>query len=305
MEASVSHDDKVREWRQRTSLLPRRTLSDITNLSVNEIGNAIVPDIHKNVKTGSPIMVNEYIAKILKENNVLMSALAERNMEVQNLRLMVAKINQQNWQFAQAHSQMLAEVNLAKDRLKVAQLETKCSSAALKVKTQELEKLKKLKKNKPIENIINLEETAEQPVSHKKTRLPDRKRPKRSQSLGPGGGSLTNHAATEEMEENRRRKPLRRLINLKVEPCVPNGDLFEIEDMNFPLCPPADKRELKDDGISRQQEPASPAIRIKQEQEDQFDSSLGRTSLGGRPSRRAAVRINSYKEMSLRTKLRR
>ncbi|KAK8967167.1 Shugoshin-1 [Platanthera guangdongensis] len=317
MEGNTSLDPKgilVREWRQKTSILPRKRLSDITNLSVNEIENGlVVPDIQKNVKTGSPAMVNEYIAKILKENNVLMSVLAERNLEVQNLRLMVAKINQQNLQFAQAHSQMLAEVNLVKDRLKAAQLETKCSSAALKVKTQEWENLKKFNKKNKQNKCTTTLETAEQPVenivdafqlpSNKKICLPNRMRPKRSQSLGPGEVSITNQATTE--EENRRRQNLRRLINLKVEPCETSGDLFEVEDAKFPICL-HDERELKDEAVSRQQEPASPAIRIKVEQEDQFASSLGRTSLGGgRPLRRAAVRVNSYKEMALNTKLRR
>ncbi|PKU78071.1 Shugoshin-1 [Dendrobium catenatum] len=254
------------------------------------------------------MMVNEYIAKLLKENNVLMRALAERNTEVQNLRLMVAKLNQQNWQLAQAHSQMLAELNLGKDRLKAAQHELGCTSTALKVKTQDLEEQKKLnKQNMRIHNSTNLEgrvkpaeiavETS-QLASHKRTCLPNRKRPQRSQSLAPM--PITNQTTTE--EENPRKPALRRKsIILKAESCLPTEDLFEIEDTKFPMCSGDNKG-----GSSLQLKPSAPTTKpVKVEEEEvQLTSSLKRTSLG-RPLRRAAEKVNCYKEMPLNAKLRR
>ncbi|KAL0907976.1 hypothetical protein M5K25_022435 [Dendrobium thyrsiflorum] len=304
MENNTSHGVKAGEWRHKTMLLPRKRLSDITNSSISDFGDGLVTEDHEYGKTGSPMMANEYIAKLLKENNVLMRALAERNTEVQNLRLMVAKLNQQNWQLAQAHSQMLAELNLGKDRLKAAQHELGCTSTALKVKTQDLEEQKKLnKQNKRMQTSTNLEgrikpveiavETS-QLASPKRTCLPNRKRPQRSQSLAPM--PIPNQTTTE--EENPRKPHLRRKsIILKAESCVPTEDLFEIEDTKFPMC----SGDNKGGGSA----PTIPTKSVKIEEEEvQLTSNLRRTSLG-RPLRRAAEKVNCYKELPLNAKLRR
>ncbi|KAH0452425.1 hypothetical protein IEQ34_019724 [Dendrobium chrysotoxum] len=137
-ERVFGNQDKAGEWRHKTMLLPRKRLSDITNLSISDFGDGLVTEDHEYGKTGSPMMVNEYIAKLLKENNVLMRALAERNTEVQNLRLMVAKLNQQNWQLAQSHSQMLAELNLGKDRVSAFLSVSKAIPLLFDVKEKEI-----------------------------------------------------------------------------------------------------------------------------------------------------------------------
>lgn len=294
------------EWKHKTALLRRKRLSDITNLSMADFGDGLANDDRGNRKTGSPVMINEYIAKLLKENNVLMRALAERNTEVQNLRLMVANLKQQNWQLAQAHSQMLAELNLGKDRLKAAQHELSCTSTALKIKTQELEEQKKLNNQSArMQNITNMEgrikpvETAVetfQLASHKRTCLPNRKRPQRSQSLAPI--PITNQITTD--EEYRRRPIRRKSIVLKAESCVPTEDLFEIEDAKFPIFSGDNKGEPKPSAP----EVLTKSVKVEDEEEVQVRSSLKRTSLG-RPLRRAAEKVNCYKELPLNTKLRR
>ncbi|RRT74028.1 hypothetical protein B296_00015489, partial [Ensete ventricosum] len=85
---------------------------------------------------------------LLQENTSLLKLLAERNeiirlssIELQKLELQLQKTNQQNWQLARANSQMLAELNLGKDRLKALHHELSCTRAALKLKTSELEVL--------------------------------------------------------------------------------------------------------------------------------------------------------------------
>ncbi|RWW11189.1 hypothetical protein BHE74_00046335, partial [Ensete ventricosum] len=87
----------------------------------------------------------------LQENTSLLKLLAERNeiirlssIELQKLELQLQKTNQQNWQLARANSQMLAELNLGKDRLKALHHELSCTRAALKLKTSELEVLHSL-----------------------------------------------------------------------------------------------------------------------------------------------------------------
>uniref|UniRef100_A0A452YC71 Shugoshin C-terminal domain-containing protein n=1 Tax=Aegilops tauschii subsp. strangulata TaxID=200361 RepID=A0A452YC71_AEGTS len=65
-----------------------------------------------------------------------------------------------NWQLAQANSQMLAELNLGKNRLKSLQHELTCSRAALKVKSSELEEAKKALKSSRLQQQKSANETA-------------------------------------------------------------------------------------------------------------------------------------------------
>lgn len=83
----------------------------------------------------------EYAAKLQKENMTLMKALAHRNklvelsgIEIQKLRINLRSVQEKNLQLAQANSQMLAELNTNRDRLKDLQHELGCKNALLKVK---------------------------------------------------------------------------------------------------------------------------------------------------------------------------
>ncbi|KAG7554071.1 Shugoshin C-terminal [Arabidopsis suecica] len=89
----------------------------------------------------------EFAAKLQKENMTLMKALAHRNklvelsgIEIQKLRINLRSVQEKNLQLAQANSQMLAELNTNKDRLKEFQHELGCKNALLKVKKQLEEK---------------------------------------------------------------------------------------------------------------------------------------------------------------------
>ncbi|KAG0486134.1 hypothetical protein HPP92_008229 [Vanilla planifolia] len=305
------------DWRQNAMLCPRKRFSDITNKSFIGFVDDIVPDDQENWKVGSAMMTNENIAKLLKENNVLMRALAERNMEVQKLHSMAAETSRQNWQLAQAHSHIQAELSLSKERLRVAQHELCCTSTALSVKTQELKEHRKLnKQNKLVQKITS--EASDQTscdtvveASHlslpSKACLSNRKRPQRSQSLG--SKFVTNQLVMKEKDENQR-KPLRKSSNAKVEFCVPNEDLFEIKDAKFLIC-------LADKGDSKDKHSSHPGLAIESMntvKEDVVEEnqkpikplsvSIGRNSLG-RPLRKAAQRVDSYKELPLNVKLRR
>lgn len=54
------------EWKPKSTLLQRKRLSDITNLPIGDFGDGLVNDDRGTGKTGSPLMINEYIAKLLK-----------------------------------------------------------------------------------------------------------------------------------------------------------------------------------------------------------------------------------------------
>ncbi|KAG8060593.1 hypothetical protein GUJ93_ZPchr0002g23322 [Zizania palustris] len=90
------------------------------------------------------------VADALKENAELRNVLAERTkaieaskIEMQKIRLALHAVQQKNLQLVQANSQMLAEMNQGKDRLKVLQHELACTTAVLKVKDYKLEKKNK------------------------------------------------------------------------------------------------------------------------------------------------------------------
>ncbi|KAL6639064.1 hypothetical protein ACP70R_022794 [Stipagrostis hirtigluma subsp. patula] len=90
------------------------------------------------------------VADVVKENAKLIHLLNEKTkiielskVEMQKLRLALQVSRQQNLQLAQTNSQMLAELNLGKDRLKTLQHELSCTAAVLKVKASELERKNK------------------------------------------------------------------------------------------------------------------------------------------------------------------
>ncbi|KAK3126673.1 hypothetical protein QOZ80_7AG0560460 [Eleusine coracana subsp. coracana] len=90
------------------------------------------------------------VADVVKENAKLVQLLNEKTriidvsrVEMQKLHLALQASRQQNLQLAQANSQMVAELNLGKDRLKALQHELSCTVALLKVKDSELEKKNK------------------------------------------------------------------------------------------------------------------------------------------------------------------
>ncbi|KAJ6821565.1 SHUGOSHIN 2-like isoform X1 [Iris pallida] len=303
-----------------SSSLGRKRLSDITNMTSIRSG----PDKGCHEK---PITAKDYIGHLLKENNALLRLIEERNkiveisgMELQKLKFSLQKANEQNWQLAQANSQMLAQLNLGKDRLKALQHELGCTVAVLKTKTSELDEEKKLnRQGKLLQERINHEtlreghtkpavvvsEDPSLPANCKKPCNTNRKRTLRSRSLGPAI-VLAHQETTKEKEECRRRLLRRRSSNPRAELQEPSEDLFEIEDVKLPVrsyfvrqrasvppSPIAVINSVKDE--PERDRSVSPRSQGRQE--------LRRASLG-RPSRRAAEKV-SYKEVPINVKMRR
>ncbi|RXH94201.1 hypothetical protein DVH24_023885 [Malus domestica] len=131
----------------------RKRLADISNLqqqrpkpSIQQVKQQFDSDTNK-----------EYIDNLQKENRTLMKLLTDRKypfgpsiflivkiielsrVEIQNLRINLQKVQQQNLQLAQANSQILGELNLGKDRLKALQHEIGCKNGLLKVRKLEAE----------------------------------------------------------------------------------------------------------------------------------------------------------------------
>ncbi|CAD6340819.1 unnamed protein product [Miscanthus lutarioriparius] len=100
--------------------------------------------------TGKPNAARSITAQdLVKENGKLMTLLNEKTkiidlsrVEIYKLRLALQASKQQNLHLAQNNSQMLAEINAGKDRIKILQHELSCTTALLKVKGSELDRNK-------------------------------------------------------------------------------------------------------------------------------------------------------------------
>ena len=281
----------------------RKTLCDITNLR-RPLAAAAADELQQDGSRCTDGV--DAVARLVKENSDLVKLLEERDKfielsgaELQNLRLA-------NWQLAQANSQMLAELNLGKNRLKSLQHELTCSRAALKVKSSELEEAKKALKSSRLQQQKSANETARhlaadraaaaaqlkdgdaEPASDasraasakKSTCNASRKRLLRSRSLGPAVAPTKLVAASKERESAQRRKSMR-----TPQPSGRREDLFEIEDVQLTAGGGDDKKETSWELDSSVQFPR-------------------RSSLG-RPLRRATEKVTSYKEMPVNIKLRR
>ncbi|CAM0956909.1 unnamed protein product [Alopecurus aequalis] len=272
----------------------RKTLCDITNLR-----RPLAAAEEEESRCADGV---DAVARLVQENSDLMRLLEERDKviqlsgaEMQNLRLA-------NWQLAQANSQMLAELNHGKNRLKSLQHELTCSRAALKVKSSELEEAKKVIKSSREQQQKSANEVARQlaadraPAAQLKDRDAEdalraasankpacntsRKRLLRSRSLGPAVAPTKTVAASKERESAQRRKSMR-----TPQPSGRREDLFEIEDVQLAVSSGHDRNETS----------------WGQESSAQFPR---RSSLG-RPLRRATEKVASYKEMPVNIKLRR
>ncbi|XP_037448793.1 shugoshin-1-like isoform X3 [Triticum dicoccoides] len=96
--------------------------------------------------TGRPGPPRHTMADVLKENAKLAQLVAQKTkiielsgIEINKLRAALQSTHQQNLHLAQAHSQITAELNQAKDRVKVLQHELSCAIAVLKVKASGIE----------------------------------------------------------------------------------------------------------------------------------------------------------------------
>ncbi|OAY75821.1 Shugoshin-1 [Ananas comosus] len=262
----------------------RQTLSDITNTGRNQENpnTTIYPD-----------------SKDLIE---LTKTFEESNSELQKLRVALHKANQQNRELAQANSRMLMELNSGKDRLKELQHELGCTTAVLRTKTLEMEEKDKLIKELSKKIGFEIVADAPHPASAHKKRKPNRKH------------TLENQAALQG-KDHRRRSLRRRSIKLTSESSEPSEDSFEIEDTKISVCSLTGK--ASDENSSFQLEnstPGSSAFHEQMKNESNSDYSSGslksciqelKISSNGRPMRRAAEKVPSYKELPLNVKMRR
>ncbi|CAN6288059.1 unnamed protein product [Urochloa humidicola] len=277
----------------KTRAARRKTLCDITNLRKREPAE-VLDESACPAADGA-----EGFARLIKENADLVSLIAERDEIIQMSGAEIQKLRLANWELGRANSQMMAEVNLGRNRLKALQHELACSRAALKVKTSELEDVKKTMQRRNMHtqrtqhlgpdraaqakdgDVVNPEPASDatRAGSIQMSGNASRKRMLRSRSLGPVAS--TKLALPKDKETSQRRKSMR-----MPQSSTRSEDLFEIEDVQLAI----GSCKIDPENASGSEKPGHQFLR--------------RSSLG-RPLRQARERVTSYKEMPLHVKLRR
>lgn len=352
---------------------PRKRLGDISNMQqLPKPSNQEA----KPQQTFS-VVTSDYIDKLHKENMTLMKVLTDRNkiielsgIELQKLRINLQKVQQQNLLLAQANSQMLAELNSGKDKLKALQHELGCKNALLKARKFVLEGKAITVTCATSENQVLADKQdeagkfiEEQEVDNKRSNTRRRGRPSKNKSLDsstvkavqarekidnkrpclrrrsakfnseeaesteerlclrkqsarikseeaePTDERLSSRRKSasfqyEEPEQTEKRvvRTRRPSARFKSEEPEPTEDLFEIDEAKFPASPLCDEQ-VHENGVT------SLNLSVKTEQEEGNgavkDETQGTTRYSGRPSRQAAVKVQSYKEIPLNAKMRR
>ncbi|XP_076884402.1 uncharacterized protein LOC143533529 [Bidens hawaiensis] len=214
---------------------------------------------------------------LLKEHAEMMKLISDQNkiiemnrVELQKMRIFVQKTQSQNWKLAQSNSCMM-EFTIGRKKLTVLEHQLGCKDALFKAMRFDLQM-------KDFENT---------PINRQNTNR--RIRPVRSQSIGH---MTTVQASEEEIVENKRRCVRRQTVGFTSQEDEFNENLFEIKDLNVhEYYSPTSK-------TITQQKHEKCGLKPKQQQESQ------RISFG-RPPRKAADKIHTYKETPLNVKMRR
>ncbi|KAI3458921.1 hypothetical protein Pfo_015584 [Paulownia fortunei] len=272
--------------RLRPQSVVRRKLADISNLPQNQ-RLLIQEEKSQSIETTT----KEYINQLQKENMALVKMLAQRNKiieqsgtELDRMRVNLLKMHEQNQQLALSNTQMLAELNSGKDRLKVLQHELGCKSGLLKARKLELEEKVRTRtcKNADAELIKFREE---------------------GESSKEGKDDETPQNTKRSLQSNSEPFVRRQSARFKAAELNPAGDLFETDDTKVPACllpygPVPEKGSTSESAFVKDEDnKCSSCLRYKSQE-------FGRSSLC-RPSRLAAKKVQSYKEIPINIKMRR
>uniref|UniRef100_A0A803NWJ9 Shugoshin C-terminal domain-containing protein n=1 Tax=Cannabis sativa TaxID=3483 RepID=A0A803NWJ9_CANSA len=304
----------------------RKKLADISNLQ-----RRFNPTNQDAKPKRTTITAKEYVEKLHKENTELVKLLGDRNklielsaVEIQKLRISIQKVQLQNMQLAQTNSQMLAELNSSKDRLKLLQHELQCKNGLLKAR-----KFEGKRKRVLCENNDGDEDGEFLPVvQEKKPSKANQRKKSRTQSLPPPPAGIEVCAKD---EANSKRRCSRRLSARFKSKELEETDYFsEIEDDKFQVSSLLDQPAIESSEMlsSQHDDPAESNGQLssslhgdlvgasgqtlqgstleKDDKNTALNSAQGfRRSSVGRPLRRAATKVQSYKELPITVKMRR
>ncbi|KAJ6984095.1 SHUGOSHIN 2-like [Populus alba x Populus x berolinensis] len=300
----------------------RRRLSDITNTQAQHKLVGLMIE-QSQISESNEDLINQLL-QVKQEKEMLLKLVEERKYpllcsfvwllgkkimgnwrklsgnKLRDLRMNYQKLQAQNWNLAQSNSQMLAELNLGREKLKALQHEIVCKEALLKAKNLGPQGKAEMNcQNVVSQEVEKIEEeecvpgAANNDIKHCSR---SRRRTARSRSMGP---STTNRQTVEkEKAETKRRCVRRQSAASRSQEREPAENLFEIEDVRFPVSNSSDKS-LKENG------PTSSSITKEEICKPSNEAQVSHRSSIGRPSRRAAEKVQSYKEVPLNVKMRR
>ncbi|KAI5388988.1 shugoshin-1 isoform X1 [Lathyrus oleraceus] len=272
--------------------LMRRRLSDITNSSHSQQEN----------NNHSLTLDNNCIQQLLKERANLINLLAERNKmiersgaELQRLRSDMKKLQMQNWNLAQSNSLMLAELNLGRDKIKTLQHEIFWRAALINGKTFEIQEKEEIDSEKN-DSLSHLQEGDEKEALQSPRTSNDEKQcclnRRRIRSKSTGSSTVATKNTSKEKVKDRRRRLRRHSATSKVHEHEPLENLFEIEDAQYAITQ------------SGSNKLSTSAVKTERRVSSDLRKEAPRHSFG-RPLRRAAEKVPSYKEIPLNVKMRR
>ncbi|CAN6559889.1 unnamed protein product [Malus baccata var. baccata] len=245
----------------------------------------------------------DYIEQLRRERMTLIRLVAERTKivelsgaELQKLRISLQKLQQQNLSLAQSNSRMLAELNLGREKVKTLQHELVCKNALLKAKNLEIEGKEEFKRqNSASQTQVSKIKEAEEISLHKadndgKACNLNKRRATRSRSVG--ASTTCQKVENKEKAENKRRRLRRQFARFISQ----TENLFEIEDVKLPV-------NHTPDSPMRSSSP-TPLISSTRKEGGE-DNCAPRRSSVGRPLRKAAEKVKSYKEVPIIVKMRR
>ncbi|KAM1040469.1 hypothetical protein TB2_029312 [Malus domestica] len=294
----------------------RKKLSDITNLQTAK------PMSEDEKPLEDCPTDKDYIEQLRRERMTLIRLVAERTKivelsgaELQKLRISLQKLQQQNLSLAQSNSRMLAELNLGREKVKTLQHELVCKNALLKAKNLEIEAVSLKfqftnilvvplilqgreefkRQNSASQTQVSKIKEAEEISLHKadndgKACNLNKRRATRSRSVG--ASTTCQKVENKEKAENKRRRLRRQSARFISQ----TENLFEIEDVKLPV-------NHTPDSPMRSSSP-TPLISSTRKEGGE-DNCAPRRSSVGRPLRKAAEKVKSYKEVPIIVKMRR
>ncbi|XP_044507716.1 SHUGOSHIN 2-like isoform X2 [Mangifera indica] len=284
---------------------------------------------------------NMTLMKILAERNKLIEL---NGIELQKRRINLQKAQQQNLQLAKANSSILAfplimqELNSGKDRLRLLQHELGCVNALHKARNFVLEDKANILTCHTSGNQIGADKHDEGSKSDEQDKKPCNTN-RRRQSKNKFSGSSTVNSVQDKVDNKRlclrrqsarfkseeadpsegrfnREEPApepemaleltqnrRQSARIKSVASKPTKNIFEIDDAKSPVSPLSGK-------LLHESDPTSSDLSVPKEhqegnsaQNDQSQETRRRSS--GRPLRQAVEKVQSYKEIPLKVKMRR
>ncbi|KAL1828013.1 hypothetical protein ACET3Z_006425 [Daucus carota] len=314
--------------------MERKGLRNITNLP-----QQFMPSI-RDEKSKLKVACTEECINKLKENANLLNLLADKDkiieldgIELQKLKSELHQVQQQNVALAQSNTQLLAELNSRKDRLKLMQHELGCKQGLLVAKKVELEvKMPKCKKTSKFLEVakdevpcrINRKQPSKSWAPFIVKQLEDNRNEMRL--------SVLSQSASFEYEDTKKVEDLLEVDSSRLSSDPLKDDITQEQIITSNLVDEEDKKYCKKSLRVRRQSARFYSEELKSDddifevdttrfssspqgngQNQHDDGRLVSTNLvlnlerlsTGRPSRQVTNKVSSYKEVPLNTKMRR